>query len=524
MIQIQQKIIFSRFFFPAAVSGILSTLAFPDTGLHFLAFVCLVPLLSSLKGRSMKQGFASGFVMGLCGFLSLLYWIVPTIHQYGGLPSVAALATSILLCGYLALYPALFCLIYCRIQKIAWGLPLFSAAAWTGLEYVRTYALTGFPWGVIGYSQFLNLRLIQIADVFGVYGVSFLLILVNVTLGMVWQQWRSRQGIQIGNLAVTLFFIGAALVYGELRIKQISSKITGAEKITVSVVQGNINQNDKWNTVFKTTTVEKYIHLTGKILEASPALVVWPETTLPFYYGYDLPMTRMVDDFIREAGTYFLIGAPAFRRDNETVFFYNRAYLIDPFSVTKATYDKQHLVPFGEYVPMGNYLKFLGKMTAQAGDFSPGTGNIHPLYFGSHSTGVLICFEILFPEISAEFVRNGAGMLTTITNDAWFGRTSAPRQHFSIAVFRAVENRRSVIRCANTGISGLIDPIGHITHTTNLFSDAAVSMTVPELSLVSRYTAFGALAVPGFLFAICFVFVLKEAAGKTGNNRQERAR
>jgi apolipoprotein N-acyltransferase len=194
--------------------------------------------------------------------------------------------------------------------------------------------------------------------------------------------------------------------------------------------------------------------------------------------------------------------------------------MFDGFANITGTYDKNHLVPFGEYVPFGDYLAFLGKITAQAGNFSAGDQAFLPLEFNNNNLrvtrkiGVLICFEILFPSISSKFVKNGADILTTITNDAWFGHSSAAMQHFSIAVFRAVENRRILARAANTGISGFIDPKGKIIEMTSLFTDATVTRQVPVLNSLSFYTkhgdvfAIGSILVTLAIFA--WIFVIKK--------------
>jgi len=280
------------------------------------------------------------------------------------------------------------------------------------------------------------------------------------------------------------------------------------------VVQGNIKQDLKWDAAFKARTIKKYVHLSNAALKTNPELVIWPETALPFYYGFDRALSNRVDQCVRSLKTNFLVGSPAFKSEKNQIRFYNRAYMLNRFSIVTGTYDKHHLVPFGEYVPLGDYLKFLGKITAQAGDFSTGDTTFTPLKFNDHKTGVMICFEILFPSIASQFVKNGADILTTITNDAWFGDTSAARQHFSIAVFRAVENRRTVARAANTGISGFIDPKGKILETTVLFTEKTVTRQVPALNRISFYTKYGDIFAMGSIVAICMAFMLKGARGK----------
>ncbi len=498
-------------YYPALISGVCLTLAFPKSQLSYLVFLALVPMLLSIRQMAPKQAFLFGFYTGLFHFLTLIYWIIPTVHIYGGLPIILAVCTLISLCLYLALYPAIFAYLLRKISFAAWYTPLLAAALWTSLEYVRTYAFTGFSWGALGYSQYLNLKFIQIADFTGVYGISFLVVLVNFVVALLWISLKERQKKPIPEIIYTVLILGGVFYYGHQKINIIDDEIKLAPNTIVSVVQGNIKQDVKWDNAFKVRTVEKYIDLSATTFKNKPDLVIWPETALPFYYGLDRPASSKVDEFIKWSNTHFLIGSPSFSLEEKQTRYYNRAYMFNPSAIVTGTYDKNHLVPFGEYVPLGEYLTFLGKITAQAGNFSPGSKSYKPLEFKDNTTGVLICFEILFPSISSGFVKNGADILTTITNDAWFGYTSAAQQHFAIAVFRAIENRRSVARAANTGISGFIDPTGKILDTTRLFTDTAITRKLVKLDRVSFYTARGDIFAMIAIVAIGFVFMLKGA-------------
>ncbi len=517
---VKKNIQFMLKYYPALISGLFLTLSFPDTNIAWLAFFALVPLLMSIQSMTPTESFYAGFITGISFFLTLIYWIVPTIHVYGGLHLILAFGVLTLLCLYLALYPAVFAF---TLKKLKYGsyMPLLAACIWTGLEYIRTYAFTGFSWGTLGYSQYENLALIQIADFTGVYGVSFLIILVNSSLAVLFMSFKKKiAGQYIIPVIYTTVLVIGVYIYGSQKINNIDSQIKKAEKTTISIIQGNIKQNLKWSDEFKIHTIEKYIQLSKSQIKKNPDLVIWPETALPFYYGFDRVLSNHVNQCVESSKTNFLIGSPAFELDKEHTRFYNRAYMFDGFADITGSYDKNHLVPFGEYVPFGDYLTFLGKITAQAGNFSTGNQAFLPLEFNNHNlnvtrkTGVLICFEILFPSISSKFVKNGADILTTITNDAWFGHSSAAMQHFSIAVFRAVENRRTLARAANTGISGFIDPKGKIIETTSLFKDTAVTRKVPILTHISFYTkhgdlfAIGSILVTLVIFA--WIFVIKK--------------
>jgi len=503
-------------YFPAVTSGLLLTISFPKTGLWFAAFFALVPWFLSLKSMTSKESCFSGFTLGVFHFFTLIYWIVPTVNVYGGLHPILAIATLTLLSCYLALYPAIFAFLFKKIDPESCFAPLGISFLWIGLEYIRTYAFTGFSWGALGYSQYTNLILIQIADISGVYGVSFLIVLINSLLAILWTmvtKKRIRLRYSIPAL-YTLVLVGSALYYGNQKINAINSDTETGQSVAITVVQGNIKQDLKWSAAFKTRTIEKYIHLSTLEAPKKPDLIIWPETALPFYYEFDRPFSNLVDKCIRSSKTNFLVGSPAFTSSEKETRFFNRAYMLNQLSLVTGVYDKHHLVPFGEYVPLGDYLGFLGKITAQAGNFSTGDKTFNPLPFNDHKTGVLICFEILFPSLASKFVKNGADILTTLTNDAWFGNTSAAQQHFSIAVFRAVENRRALARAANTGISGFIDPKGQILETSDLFTDQAITRNLPVLNRITVYTKYGDVFAISSIVAICLAFMLKRIRKK----------
>lgn len=503
-------------YFPAILSGALLTLAFPAPGLNFFAWVALVPLMVSIHAMDTRQAFHAGLVAGIVHFLSLLYWIVPTIRVYGGVPLVLALPVLALLAFYLALYVALFCGGLKLFHPCSPWMPFGAGAVWVAAEYLRASLFTGFPWGVLGYSLYTHPTLIQVADLAGVYGVSFVVVAVNACFVLVWRSFR--KGIRIPRLALSILpvilLVLLVVCYGRVRQDQVRQAMIAADKTRVSVVQGNISQAVKWDQAYKESTVDTYCRLSQEAVAEVPDLIVWPETALPFYYGWDKELSDRVDRCIRDARTWFLVGSPALGEESSGYTYFNRAYMIDRFSVVTGWYDKVHLVPFGEYVPLGRYLPFLGKITAQAGDFSSGSRKAGPLVFGNGSAGVLTCFEVIFPSLARNMVTRGARILVTITNDAWFGYTSAPEQHFSMAVFRAVENRRAVARAANTGISGFIDPLGEILVTTDLYTETVRTRSLPMVEIKTLYAMAGDWFAVICLVAITLVFMVKRRLGR----------
>ncbi|PIE63239.1 MAG: apolipoprotein N-acyltransferase [Desulfobacter postgatei] len=495
---------------PALAAGLMLFSAFPGPGLYPAAFFALVPLWRSIDRLDSTRAFYAGISTGIGFYLSLIYWICPTLTKYGGLNALVAMACLLLLVLYLSLYMGLFALAMKRIPVPEGLVPFWGAVVWIALEYLRTYLFSGFPWGVLGYSQYPNLVLIQAADIFGVLGVSFLLVLANGILAVAFKalsqkSWPEKTDMAGIGLAMTL--LCAAFIYGHFKLAEIGGQIKRAPSRKISVVQANIPQDRKWDDAFIDETIDRYSRLS---LQAIPCdLVVWPETALPFYYGMDPEPSNRVDTMVRKASTFFLIGIPAAQPSDQGFLFYNRACMLSPLALPEGYYDKHHLVPFGEYVPFQDLLWFAEKLTAGAGNFSKGETGPVPLKFGTGTTGVLICFEILFPDIARDFVRNGADILTTMTNDAWFGPTQAARQHFSIAVFRAVENRRSVVRAANTGISGFIDPTGTILEKTDLFAACTLTRQVPVMSGKTFYTRHGDLAAKACLVAFFLICMIK---------------
>jgi apolipoprotein N-acyltransferase len=289
-----------------------------------------------------------------------------------------------------------------------------------------------------------------------------------------------------------VLIIGLVWLYGKGRIQSISELASDSPSVRVTVVQGNIGQDKKWSPAFQRASIEKYIKLSLLAKEQKPDLIVWPETATPFYFLYNTGLSKMVKGGIHDTGVDFLFGSPSFRRWKNKIEYYNSAYLVGPEGNIFGKYDKVHLVPFGEYVPLKKFLPFLGKIVEHVGDFRSGEKG-HTIQWGEYRLGIQICYEIIFPNLSRAMTKNNAALLINITNDAWFGRSSAPYQHFSMAIFRAVENRRSIIRSANTGISGFIDPLGRVVASTQLFTDAIMTRSVPILDEKTFYSRFGDL-------------------------------
>lgn len=493
------------------------TLAFPNPGFFWLAFFAFIPFLFVVRDCSEKQASAYGLIFGLSHFFTLLFWIVYTINTYGFLPLWLCIPILFLLAFYLSLYTAVFSWFlvkFCKNQRL---LIVIAPALWVCLEIIRSYALTGFPWELLGYSQHRFSPIIQIADITGVYGVSFLILLANIFLfqlilfatGKDWQKKSLRRQTLLITSASTILLFGLSLGYGYYKTGSIDTLITNSDTAVVSVIQGNIDQSVKWKKENQINTIKKYSRLSLQAAESKPDLIVWPETAAPFYYLYNKVLTKQVLDGIKETKTAHLVGSASFERINKNFVFYNSAYITAPNGTTLDKYDKVHLVPFGEYVPLQKLLPFINKITEQVGNFLSGKkGKL--IQHNDLKLGVQICFEVIFPGLSRASVNNGANLLVNMTNDAWFGKRSAPFQHFSMVVFRAVENRRAVARAANTGISGFIDPVGRVLSSTDLYVDAQQTYKLPLLKTITFYTQFGDVFSLLCLFLVVAVVIMEK--------------
>jgi apolipoprotein N-acyltransferase len=472
------------------------TASFPPGHFEWLAWFALVPLLMSLEETSPSLAFKLGLTTGVAHYLTLIYWIIVALKHYGNIHVVVSLGLLVMLCSYLALYPAFFAAVLAYLRGSHFLL-LKMAGLWVGLEYVRAKILTGFPWCLLGYTQYNHPEVIQIADVAGVYGLSFVLVLSN---GLIYALFRSRRFHKRGALKWEMpVVILIALFTVTYNFQRISAGEENQKTTKVAIVQGNIDQSVKWNPDFQEKTIQIYRNLTRRAAKLGPDLVVWPETSVPFFFQDQLDMALQLIQAAQQAQADLIFGSPAYGKEGGHATYYNRAYHILPDGHVSGYYDKVHLVPFGEYIPLKRFLPFVHRLVMSAGDFSPGK-KMTPLALSDLSAGILICFEIIFPEIARAQVKNGADLLVNLTNDAWYGRTSAPYQHFAMAVLRAVENGRPLIRAANTGFSGFIDHQGKIVGRGELFTEQVLAQEmVSGQTRLTLYTRFGDV------FAICLL-------------------
>ena len=524
----------------AALSALLLFLSFPNLNLFPCAWVAMVPFFIALtRAKDRKSAFWIGYLTGFLFFAGMLPAIF-LLYPYANI--FATMAGYLLLVGYTAVYFAAFAVL---MRFVPWRsgvlFPIAAACLWTALEWVRSWMLTGFPWGSIGYSQWNNLPGIQIASLIGVHGISFVIVLFNAGIAVLIcnrHQWQQ----EIRSVVLPLILTLLCFSYGVFQLKDAEpvDNSTNAETLKVALIPGNISQLQKWDTRQFPTILQRYMNLTYKASKEKLDLIVWPETAIwsqaltgewPTYYSRFAQM-------LRRTATPILIGTAnrgetdkaigAFSENvKKSEEIYNRVLSISPDGKIHGSYAKMHLVPFGEYVPLEHLIPDFIPNFIQFKPFTPGkTVNLLPVFSvkdkteivsnglgppyreavstakekaDSHRTdvGVSICFESVFPDEFRRPVQKGARVMGIFTNDAWFKGTAFPELHLSMAPFRAIENRITVFRCANGGFTCVVDKFGR-TMTPLITPDTTEQMliaSVPLLPSVEReqtlYTRYG---------------------------------
>jgi apolipoprotein N-acyltransferase len=491
----------------ACASGFLLALAYPRADAGPLAFLALVPFLLSLPGTPSRAALARGYLGGLSFFTALLYWIPAVMVKYGGMSWPVSCLVLMLLVLYLATYFALFAMVVSMSCRILGTLSLvMTPFLWVGLEIFRGRLLTGFPWGLLGYTQHRNVALLQAASWGGIYAVSFMVMAANagVALLMLRPSGLSRRIVP----AVLIGLVILAHLAGGLVVPHGTGGSPEGEAIPIAAIQGNVPQDLKWDPAGETQILSNLVRMSREAAAEGARLIVWPESSSPESFripvrrdasGVDIDIrsntkyTSLVSGLAVETGATLIVGSVDYTTQGGELRALNSAFVFGPDGSTGASYDKMHLVPFGEYVPLHSWLRFVDRLAqGTIADFAPGTrATALPTPVGPAAT--FICYEGIFPEQVRRIARGGAVFLVNITNDAWFGTSSAPEQHLAMAVVRSVENRRYMVRAANTGISAIIDPYGRVVARTDLMRTAVLRGKVRPGGPRTIYSRFGDL-------------------------------
>jgi apolipoprotein N-acyltransferase len=464
----------------AGLSGILLGLSFPKFGTGIVAFVALTPLLLALLGLPPARAAALAYGAGVVSSIILLYWTALVVMQYGGLSLALGSGAMLLLCLAFSLFTALFgWTVGFWARVLGPGALLLSPFAWVATEILRAHVLLRFSWCLLGYSQYRAPLIIQGASWAAVYGISFLVAGCSAVIAYALSEAPRRR--KAWALAGFLVLMGGNLAYGAWALSQ---PAPSSGRLRVGLVQGNVAQEEKWDPEKAYSNLERHIALTTEAASAGARLVVWPESALPFSFDDTPTVADHLRALVREKGIYLLFGNDD-REDGRT---FVGAKMLAPEGELIYRYHKIRLVPFGEYVPSLFGRRFTGKVVEQVSDFTPGEKPSLGRVDGQ-ALGAFICYEAIFPDLIREFA--GADLLVNITNDAWYGRTSAPEQHFAMAVFRAVENRKYLIRAANTGVTAVVDPEGRVLARTELFVPTVLVREVAFVPGRTIYARFG---------------------------------
>jgi len=472
----------------AIASGVLFALSFPDYSVGWLAFVALTPLLIAIvRARSTREAFIAGWISQTVAWLMMVPWVVRVMSHYGGLPLITGILIFVAMSLYLGLFGALFAIVVRWIRPAEqFRVWLLIPLAWAAVEYARTYLLTGFPWNLIAAAIVDYRPLVQIDRAAGPYALGAMIVLVSSTLAWLITQ-RTAAGMHraiLGTLLAIFVFVWWAT--GLVAAKLIDRPGVDS-RVMAALLQPNIAQQMRWNPDNVATIYDKMMRMTSNAIANGARVVIWPESTVPLSYSRTDFFRESIESASAQSGADIILGSVA-EDPAQPNKIWNAAFLVSG-GRTIGHYDKMRLVPFGEYVPLRKMLFFAQKLVHEVGEFEFGT-NDHPLR-GKFAYGPAICYEIVYPQITRTQVRNGADVLVTITNDAWYDGTSAPRQHLNQARLRAIEDGRWLLRAGTTGISALVDPTGAVVHEIPMGREGIIYAHVAPRSEVTPYVRFG---------------------------------
>jgi apolipoprotein N-acyltransferase len=481
-----------------ALSGALMVLSLPKPDLYPLAWIALVPLMYLIAAtQSVAEIMISSYVAGVIFFAGTCYWITETMSIYGGLSVPSAVGVGALFALAFALYFVVFGLgLHLAIRKFGTRGLLFAAPLWVTVEWLRSILFSGFPWMLSGYALVPYPGILQMVTLTGVYGLSFLATAMNsaIAYGLITRSIKWVAG-------------SAAIVLLTWFLPDVGAN--EMDPIAVRIVQTNISIDQSWKEPDSSQLMNELTALSTRG-GAHPRLVVWPETPAPFYLKEDAGFRTRMQSIARTMNAYFLVGYIDGDDKNPT----NSAGLLSPTGDEVSRYDKMHLVPFGEYVPLKRLFFFAESLTRQVGDFMPGT-NYTLSTIDGRKVSTIICYESIFPNLVRQFVNQGSELIVLITNDGWFGQSSAPYQHLRMGVVRAVENRRYMVRTTNTGISAIIGPYGKIEGATPIGIRTIVDGTAQFRSDRTFYTRYGDVFAYANILIVVILLVWRTNARRT---------
>ena len=511
----------------AALSGVLLYFSLPSFDLSFVAWIALVPLLVALRQGSYREAFLLGMLAAAVAYGLHVRWAL----DLGDLPFVSFL----LIILYASLYVGVFGVFYlAQVRRCSWPAPLAAALLWVALEFIRSnLSFLAWPFALLGYSQYQTPAILQLASVTGVYGISFLIVLVNEAIAEA-ALWASARRTAVPTLQKSGLIVSGAVIAAVVLVVLLwgsqRANLAGTAKtiLTVSLVQGNIPQKEKWDAGFRKKIEGRYRELTLKASQDRPDLIIWPESATPGYLrGRDPSVYRAVKELVGETGTPLLVGsashAKIHRAERREYRLRNSVFLLDSGGKIVSGYDKMRLLPFGEYLPLEGRFPWPRWIVPDNGTFTAGNSATVFELLGRRF-GVVICWEIFFPNLFRTFVNANVDFMVNPTNEAWFD-PEASRQFLSMSVFRAVENGVTLLRAANTGITSLIDPLGNVRDRVrdgagnDIMVAGVLTVSVPPPIGPTFYTRYGDLFAVACM-ALSAVFLI--TAIRPGNMRRLR--
>ena len=478
------------------LTGLLLVFSFPRADQGYVAWVAYIPeIYFLLRARTVKTALAGGFIAGLIQFFSLLVWMPAVLTRYGGLPALLAWLAYVLLIALLACYPAAACAVtkYLILRRGDAFILLFPFI-WVLFEYANSLSpFGGLPWLLAGYSQSRYLPIIQIADIVGVYGISFLILWTGTAA--VWLVRNKGRGLAARvSAAAALALIAGSLVYGAASLRQWAGR---SPRYRAAMLQANISLDDP-EPLLLDKFQAGYVRMTDRLAKGTDLLLL-PESPSPLSFDTDPTYRHAMQGLAGRFPLGLIFNNVAERGSGESLRYFNSAYFLDGRGVVTGVYDKIHLVPFGEYIPLKEFFSFIETISKDVGAFDAGT-DYRIVNIGGHPSNAVICFEAVFPSLVRRFVHQGSELIVNLTNDGWYGDSAAPHQHLAITRFRAVENRRYLLRATNSGISAFIEPSGNIPVSTHILQEAVCEGRFDFLASATFYTRYGDVFV--FLCAI----------------------
>lgn len=506
----------------ALLTSLLLYLSFPNWHYACLVWVALVPLLVTLVRCRPFAAFALSSLSGISFIMALCFW-TNAVEDFKWFD-------FILSSSYFGIYFGVFGVLFNLASRRNGITQIVTAPLlWIVVEFFRSNAGSlALPWALLGHTQYLMLPIMQIVAYTGVYGISFLIVMVNAALSeallhfLAMDRSRSaefRPALRV--LAVPSMLVSLVSLYGSY----VLTTAAVGESVSVTVIQPNIAQDLKWHPALLADHVKKHVWLSQEAAQdKATSLIVWPEGAVEGFIAGNLSLQRVVINLAKETDTHLLIGSaqrPKFgSREFRRIRLFNSAFLVSPSLGIAQQYHKMRLLPFAEYLPANEFFPWPARYTSGAGNYIP--GNDYTLFdLNGTKFGVAICWENIFSGHFRQFVKSGARFMINITNEAWFMDSSAPYQFLSMAVLRAVENRVSIVRSANTGISGFIDPYGRVTRTVQVngketFVEGYLSDAVALNSTRTFYTLHGDVFAYGCIFASLLLLIALAYSNRSG--------